>query len=537
MATTPLISIIIGGRNDNYQQDWIGRLEYVLNFDLLNLDTIGLGANVEFCIVDYGSKNKIRDHIRTDNKSTTVKFIEVDFQSSDEVDYHVSKALNIGLKNATGKYCMITGSDQFLSATAWYNLINFLKKKETEHLSDAEYYYIPRKQFPNNFDFRTISFLQLNTLINSIAHSRFNFRNLKHSIGAGAGALLASKYNFKKVGCFDEAWGGYGGQDNEISFKLFNRCRHFDLSAVGISIYKLPYNSGDRTKKTYGNNRHTCDDKLGLAFESITIKNSKSLKESFARTQEQEVNTAISDACIGKAQKFRSRQVIQLAYLTLEMDIHISLLDYWRIIASLKQSIPDNVTFAYFVTEKTLFNLPPLLLSEPTPINSVYLWLKKPISEQIEVERVLRLLIRSGHIGHTQFHSKITRATSTSCNSATSSEPWIAIIDEEDINGKGNVLSDLVATFRPSLIFVITKGTKPLSEPVGFFQKKLSKSVTVFYASGAQNSFSLPNGDSFLYVTSYMFFRMLRSTTKMCLFIARWIKQQTRKAFGLDNLS
>ena len=72
---------------------------------------------------------------------------------------------------------------------------------------------------------------------------------MKPSLGTGAGGLIATKETYTNVGYFDCSWGGYGGQDNEISNKISNFYGHIDLSQFGVFMYKLPYIEGKKDRK------------------------------------------------------------------------------------------------------------------------------------------------------------------------------------------------------------------------------------------------------------------------------------------------
>ena len=69
MSKTPLVSLIIGGKNDNYQEKWLERLEYSLNYNLFSLGKTKYAHRVEINIVDFCSEDKIRNNLNNNSYS------------------------------------------------------------------------------------------------------------------------------------------------------------------------------------------------------------------------------------------------------------------------------------------------------------------------------------------------------------------------------------------------------------------------------------------------------------------------------------
>ena len=58
MGDKLLLSLIIGGKNDNYQDGWLSRFEFALNYNISCLNKTGLAAKVEVNFVDFFSKKR-----------------------------------------------------------------------------------------------------------------------------------------------------------------------------------------------------------------------------------------------------------------------------------------------------------------------------------------------------------------------------------------------------------------------------------------------------------------------------------------------
>lgn len=126
MGDKPLLSLIIGGKNDDYQEGWLSRFEFTLNYNISCLNKTGLATKVEFNFVDFFSKNKVADSILVNNTKAKVNFLETNKFQDALSGYHLGLALNSGLIKATGEHCLILGSDQFMPTASWENLLNRL---------------------------------------------------------------------------------------------------------------------------------------------------------------------------------------------------------------------------------------------------------------------------------------------------------------------------------------------------------------------------------------------------------------------------
>ena len=251
MGDKLLLSLIIGGKNDNYQDGWLSRFEFALNYNISCLNKTGLAAKVEVNFVDFFSKKKVADSVLLHNTKAKVNFLETNKFEEAFPRYHVGLALNSGLIKATGENCLILGSDQFMPTASWENLLNHLDR-EAKHggfQQHEQYKLIPRKQLPAQFDYKSMTFHQIDSLLDGLNFTKLEFRNFKPSLGAGAGGLLAKRKTYQAIGFFDTSWGGYGGQDNDLHNKISNLHEHTDMSKYGVFMYKLPHVSGTRSEK------------------------------------------------------------------------------------------------------------------------------------------------------------------------------------------------------------------------------------------------------------------------------------------------
>ena len=58
------LSLIISTRNDDYYEDNLKRLSRTVNTNLYFLDKLGLISDVEFNIIDWGSKKPLSENLK-----------------------------------------------------------------------------------------------------------------------------------------------------------------------------------------------------------------------------------------------------------------------------------------------------------------------------------------------------------------------------------------------------------------------------------------------------------------------------------------
>lgn len=127
------LSIILGGRDDNYGENFIERLNQAVLTNLKNLDQSGICY--EMIVVDFNPINQKYLYQNEILKETfshkRIKNIIVDPSVSTEEDlssstYYEYFAKNVGIKNSSGELLFITNSDIIMSVELIKNIKNEL---------------------------------------------------------------------------------------------------------------------------------------------------------------------------------------------------------------------------------------------------------------------------------------------------------------------------------------------------------------------------------------------------------------------------
>lgn len=205
--------------------------------------------NLEIFLVDNNSVDGSPSHIR--NKYPNVNVIEL----KENVGF--SRANNVALKQATGKYILILNPDTLLEENTFIKLINFIDKHpDTGAISsklikqDGSLDAACKRSFPTP-SAAIPRMLGLSRLFpKSKIFSKYNLtyldENLTHKVDAICGAFMfIPKVVFDKVGLFDEDYFMYG-EDLDLCFRI---------KKAGYEIYYYPevttiHLKGESTKKT-----------------------------------------------------------------------------------------------------------------------------------------------------------------------------------------------------------------------------------------------------------------------------------------------
>ncbi len=137
------LSIVLGGRDDNYGKDFIPRLSQALKANLKTLDASGIAY--ELIIVDYNPINNAYLHINPELSSvlnhSNVKNVIVDQsvivkEQLGHSRYYEYFAKNAGIRRSSGELILVTNSDIIFSE----NLIEQIKKELTDPRKNKVFY-------------------------------------------------------------------------------------------------------------------------------------------------------------------------------------------------------------------------------------------------------------------------------------------------------------------------------------------------------------------------------------------------------------
>ena len=252
------LSLIISTRNDDFYEDNLKRLSKTVNTNLYFLDKLGLISDVEFNIIDWGSKKPLSEDLRIlKNFTNKVNFFHIDKDTADKNSefypnkFNLDIPPNIGVRVSKGEFIIQATSDQIFSRTSWYNLLNILNNENKFNFNlNNTILYVPRKIIEYDFYKKNPS---IETLEEFLDHSNSSYMQVKNSnffIGGGYSLLCKRKILYDVGGINSEKNNIGTGNDWDLNARLKKLgIKQMDTSIFGVAFYKFPSSSISQRNK------------------------------------------------------------------------------------------------------------------------------------------------------------------------------------------------------------------------------------------------------------------------------------------------
>jgi hypothetical protein len=284
MIKTPLLSIVIATRNDQYQKNLLQRLKFILNYFIYSLEKINAVNKVECIIVDWGSKEPLSNYFYKEiSKCSAIKFINVPKSETKKgkIDFDWSKGLDLGLNNSSGEHIMVTGYDQFFPVSVFNNLLNLLERPELYGITGNEYKLVPRKFLDDNFFIYDDNMKKIDLYFQKLSHTKLPLSpDFQMNDGSGSGGLILKKKQWLKIGGIKDSNKHNRGQDHVIFHESSEICSHIDTATFGTFLLKLPRTEFDNREKKLKKIKNPLDflkfdkDQSKINYKNIEIINS-----------------------------------------------------------------------------------------------------------------------------------------------------------------------------------------------------------------------------------------------------------------------
>lgn len=241
----PTISIIIHGRDDEYVNNFVEMLSFTVNFIAAGAYSQKIQNRIEIVLVDWGSVSsfipKIFHSLKLP-KSSIINGHYIDNESIKKLDgdspYHISKAVNFGMKKAKGDYFLILSGNNIIPELHLLQLLSLIDNRDRllPHVQEI-YGILPRRALPHPVA-GSFSREIINNYFKNISLTGFPCHFKINSGGGGAG-LLFQKSLIEKVQGLSEESGMYGWNDAEIYYRLLQYTDVIDLGNFGLCGFKF----------------------------------------------------------------------------------------------------------------------------------------------------------------------------------------------------------------------------------------------------------------------------------------------------------
>lgn len=287
MSGTPLLTIIIVGRNDDYLGGYRYRLQTCLDFLAANLKQLGRLGDVEVLFVDWNSQGApLADEIElTAEAASILRFVivppAVAKARNMQVSFFTTCAVNVGVRRAEGEFIMLADSDSMMTAPSLKALLETLDGTLPTHFPKHELIYpIPRHQIPGAVAARRPNVAAWREILKRLMASRRKELPAGDCLGGFSAAQLMHRDLWFEFGGYNErldrAW---GWSDNELMLRVTQKYNWMDLGYYGVFAFHIEHfastgnahsrdpNSINKMLLTY--DAHPNDAGWGLAQQSL----------------------------------------------------------------------------------------------------------------------------------------------------------------------------------------------------------------------------------------------------------------------------
>lgn len=272
------LSFIFSARDDDYVKNFINRMEFCVNFNLYQINSLNKLHDVEFVIIDWGGKTKISEKFKVirEEFKKNVKFYyfppEISEKGNEELPgkFNQEVAINCGIRRAIGNYCLIGHHDILFSKSCWANIFRVIEDKDLKNI----FFWIPRFTLNKGLSQKNPNIDDVDNFLKKIFISKksVEFSTMQH--GGGSAAVLSGKNVITdKFGLSEnlKVKGRFSQVDADIWQKVSSEFDHIDSYSQGIFCHKLPIYGDSKKNKWLNSNyakRRLLDFRYNLEFEN-----------------------------------------------------------------------------------------------------------------------------------------------------------------------------------------------------------------------------------------------------------------------------
>lgn len=250
-SKTPLYSLVTCGRNDNYNPDFLYRLQTMLNFNARALEKIGRLDAVEFVVVDWGSVVPLREAVALDAiAASATSFLEISPETAAQLSdiaggLNGPRAQNTGVRRAQGRFVGIQGADLLMTSASWRALLWALEDRHEDfpalHRSVLQ---IPRRTVPWSFVARQPDLDRWEGWLltrSQVTTTPSGSSGSLPAVGGGMGVIILHRELWHDANALEETFPAYGYTDVDLVLRVTAHHPWIDAGAYGAVCFKMEH--------------------------------------------------------------------------------------------------------------------------------------------------------------------------------------------------------------------------------------------------------------------------------------------------------
>lgn len=254
----PLLSLIVGGRNDGYMGDFLWRLGTAINFLADSLSALDALSQVELVVCDWGSESPLHTALALSPAGRTIsRFVIVppEIASAAQLDspFPIPLVQNAAIRRCRGEFIAQTDSDILFRPDTLATLLGILSRKRAIGVDPRQALLVcSRRHIPYSIAECYPSTKELQRYIDTHG-AMLPYEPLIPGFATPSGLALLHRSLWEASGAYDEKLIYWGWMEIDLYLRITQRYPWIDLDNHGVHLFHIEHyphrSSGAQTRK------------------------------------------------------------------------------------------------------------------------------------------------------------------------------------------------------------------------------------------------------------------------------------------------
>jgi hypothetical protein len=253
----PLLSLIVGGRNDGYMGDFLWRLGTAINFLADSLSAINALSEVELVVCDWGSETPLHNALALSPTGRAIsRFVIVppDMATAAQLDspFPIPLVQNTAIRRCRGEFIAQTDSDILFRPQTLEILLDILQQRRSIGVDPREALLVcSRRHIPYNIAECYPSTTELHRYIDTHG-AMLPYEPLIPGFATPSGLALLHRSLWEAASAYDEKLIYWGWMEIDLYLRITQRYPWIDLDNHGVHLFHIEHyphrSSGAQTR-------------------------------------------------------------------------------------------------------------------------------------------------------------------------------------------------------------------------------------------------------------------------------------------------